>query len=157
MWAERSGCTIITGDYGADSASVAYKAVKQAIEDNIDVVLIDTAGRLQNNVNLMEELSKISRVIKKLDDSAPHDTILVLDATTGQNAYSQLEAFSKKIDVTGLIITKLDGTAKGGVVVGLAQEYKIKLYAIGVGESIEDLREFTSKEFAEALFHCDKL
>lgn len=155
IWAERSGCSIVTGEHGADSASIAYKAVSQAIKDNIDVVLIDTAGRLQNNVNLMEELSKMHRVIKKLDDTAPHDVILVLDATTGQNAYSQLETFSKMVNVTGLIITKLDGTAKGGVVVGLAQEYNVKLYAIGIGENIEDLREFTGKEFAEALFHCN--
>jgi len=137
------------------SASVAYRAVSQAIKDNVDVVLIDTAGRLQNNVNLMEELSKIYRTIKKLDDTAPHDVILVLDATTGQNAYSQLEAFSKMVNVTGLIVTKLDGTAKGGVVIGLAEAYKIKLHAIGIGENIEDLREFTSKEFAEALFNCN--
>jgi fused signal recognition particle receptor len=155
IWAERSDCQIIAGEHGSDSASVAYRAVNQAIKDNIDVVLIDTAGRLQNNINLMEELSKIYRIIKKLDDTAPHDIILVLDATTGQNAYSQLEAFSKMVNVTGLIITKLDGTAKGGVVVGLSQEYKVKLYAIGVGENIEDLKEFTSKEFAEALFSCN--
>ncbi|APR98049.1 signal recognition particle-docking protein FtsY [Wolbachia endosymbiont of Folsomia candida] len=153
VWAERSGCSIMSGEHGTDSASVAYKAVSQAIKNNIDVVMIDTAGRLQNNVNLMEELSKIYRIIKKLDNTAPHDVILVLDATTGQNAYSQLEAFSKMVNVTGLIITKLDGTAKGGVVVGLAQEYKIKLHAIGIGENIEDLREFTGKEFAEALFN----
>ncbi|WP_253300163.1 signal recognition particle-docking protein FtsY [Wolbachia endosymbiont of Chironomus riparius] len=152
IWADRSGCSIITGEHGADSASIAYKSVDQAIKNNIDVVLIDTAGRLQNNVNLMEELSKIYRVVKKLDNTAPHNVILVLDATTGQNAYSQLETFNKMVNVTGLIITKLDGTAKGGVVVGLAQEYRIKLYAVGIGESIEDLREFTSREFAEALF-----
>lgn len=155
IWAERSDCLIVTGEYGSDSASVAYRAVSQAIKDNVDVVLIDTAGRLQNNVNLMEELSKIYRTIKKLDDTAPHDVILVLDATTGQNAYSQLEAFSKMVNVTGLIVTKLDGTAKGGVVIGLAEAYKIKLHAIGIGENIEDLREFTSKEFAEALFNCN--
>ncbi|MDD9331393.1 MAG: signal recognition particle-docking protein FtsY [Wolbachia sp.] len=154
IWAERSSCSIVIGEHGADSASVAYKAITQAIKDNVDVVLVDTAGRLQNNVNLMEELLKIYRIINKLDDTAPHDVILVLDATTGQNAYSQLETFSKMVNVTGLIITKLDGTAKGGVVVGLVQEYKVKLYAIGVGESIEDLREFTGKEFAEALFSC---
>ncbi len=136
-------------------ATLQDRAVSQAIKDNVDVVLIDTAGRLQNNVNLMEELSKIYRTIKKLDGTAPHDVILVLDATTGQNAYSQLEAFSKMVNVTGLIVTKLDGTAKGGVVIGLAEAYKIKLHAIGIGENIEDLREFTSKEFAEALFNCN--
>jgi fused signal recognition particle receptor len=151
IWAKRSGCSIIIGKHGADSASVAYKAVNQAIKDNVDVVLIDTAGRLQNNINLMEELSKIHRVIKKLDDNAPHDVILVLDATVGQNAYSQLETFNKMVNVTGLIVTKLDGTAKGGVVIGLAQEYKVRLYAIGIGEGIEDLKEFTGKEFAKAL------
>ncbi len=155
IWAERSGCPIVIGEYGRDSASLAYRAVSQAIKDNIDVVLIDTAGRLQNNVNLMEELSKIYRTVKKLDDTAPHDVILILDATTGQNAYSQLEAFSKMVSVTGLIITKLDGTAKGGVVIGLAETYKVKLLAIGIGESIEDLKEFTGKEFAKALFNCD--
>ncbi|QKX02683.1 signal recognition particle-docking protein FtsY [Wolbachia endosymbiont of Litomosoides sigmodontis] len=155
IWAERSGCFIITGEYGSDSASVAYRAVNQAIKDSVDVVLVDTAGRLQNNVNLMGELSKIYRTIKKLDETAPHNVILILDATTGQNAYSQLEAFSKMVSVTGLIITKLDGTAKGGVVIGLAETYKVKLHAIGIGENIEDLREFTSKEFTEALFHCD--
>lgn len=155
VWAERSHCSIITGEHGADPASVAYKGVSQAQKDNIDVVLIDTAGRLQNNVNLMEELAKIQKVIKKLDETAPHDVVLVLDATTGQNAYSQLEAFNKMVNITGLIVTKLDGTAKGGVVVGLANTYKIKLYAVGVGEGIEDLREFTSKEFIEALFNCN--
>ncbi|QJT94085.1 signal recognition particle-docking protein FtsY [Wolbachia endosymbiont of Diaphorina citri] len=155
IWAERAGCSIITGEHGSDSASVAYRAVNQAIKDSVDVVLIDTAGRLQNNVNLMQELSKIHRTIKKLDDTAPHDVILVLDATTGQNAYSQLETFSKMVGITGLIVTKLDGTAKGGVVIGLAEIYKVKLHAIGIGESIEDLREFTGKEFAEALFKCD--
>lgn len=153
IWAERSGCSIITGEHGSDPASVAYKGVSQAKKDNIDVVLIDTAGRLQNNVNLMEELSKIYKITKKLDETAPHDVVLVLDATTGQNAYSQLEAFSKMVGITGLIVTKLDGTAKGGVVIGLANTYKIKLYAIGVGEGVEDLREFTSKEFTEALFN----
>ncbi|CAD6996559.1 unnamed protein product [Ceratitis capitata] len=129
IWAERSGCPIVIGEYGSDSASLAYRAVSQAIKDNIDVVLIDTAGRLQNNVNLMEELSKYIE--------------------------HQLEAFSKMVSVTGLIITKLDGTAKGGVVIGLAETYKVKLLAIGIGESIEDLKEFTGKEFAKALFNCD--
>ncbi|MGL9732742.1 MAG: signal recognition particle-docking protein FtsY [Wolbachia sp.] len=155
IWAERSDCSIVTGEYGSDSASVAYRAVGQARKDNVDIVLIDTAGRLQNNVNLMKELSKIYRTIKKLDDTAPHDVILVLDATTGQNAYSQLEAFSKMMSVTGLIVTKLDGTAKGGVVIGLAETYKMKLHAIGIGEGVDDLREFTSKEFVEALFNRD--
>ncbi|QKX00844.1 signal recognition particle-docking protein FtsY [Wolbachia endosymbiont of Dipetalonema caudispina] len=155
VWAERSSCSIITGEYGSDSASVAYRAVNQAVENDIDVVLIDTAGRLQNNVNLMEELSKIHRTIKKLDNTAPHDVILVLDATTGQNAYSQLDAFNRMVNVTGLIVTKLDGTAKGGVVIGLAGIYKVKLYAIGIGENIEDLREFTSKEFTKVLFSCN--
>ncbi|QKX01537.1 signal recognition particle-docking protein FtsY [Wolbachia endosymbiont of Cruorifilaria tuberocauda] len=152
IWAERSGCSILTGEYGSDSASIAYRAVSQAIENKADIVLIDTAGRLQNNVNLMEELSKIHRTVKKLDYTAPHDIILILDATTGQNAYSQLEIFNKMINVTGIIMTKLDGTAKGGVVIGLAEIYKVKLHAIGVGESVEDLREFTSKEFVKALF-----
>lgn len=155
IWSERANCSIITGENGSDSASIAYKAVLQAMQDNIDIILIDTAGRLQNNINLMEELSKIQRVIKKLNNTAPHDVILVLDSTVGQNAYSQLESFNKTVNITGLIITKLDGTAKGGVVVGLAQKHKINVHAVGIGESIEDLREFSSREFAEALFHCD--
>ncbi|WP_333023158.1 signal recognition particle-docking protein FtsY [Wolbachia endosymbiont of Pentidionis agamae] len=151
IWAERADCSIITGEYGADSASIAYKAVNKAIENKVDVLLIDTAGRLQNNVNLMEELSRMCRIIKKLDNAAPHDSILVLDATTGQNAYSQLEIFNKMVDISGLIITKLDGSAKGGVVVGLAQKYNVKLYAVGIGEGIDDLKEFTARDFAEAL------
>ncbi|MDG7056306.1 MAG: signal recognition particle-docking protein FtsY [Wolbachia endosymbiont of Meromenopon meropis] len=153
IWAERSNSLIITGKHGSDPASVAYRGISQAIKENVDVVLIDTAGRLQNNVNLMEELSKIYRTIRKIDRSAPHDVILILDATTGQNAYSQLEAFNKMVNITGLIVTKLDGTAKGGVLIGLAETYKVKLHAVGIGEGIEDLREFTSKEFAEALFN----
>ncbi|KJH40127.1 putative signal recognition particle-docking protein FtsY, partial [Dictyocaulus viviparus] len=150
IWAGRPGCSIVTGEYGSDSAS-AYRAVSQAMKDNIDVFLIDRAGRLQNNVNLMGELLKIYKTIKKLDDAALYDVILVLGATTGQSAYSELEAFSKMVNVTVLIISKLDGTAKGGVVIGLAEGCKVRLHAIGsaigdigIGEGVDDLREFSS-------------
>ncbi|WFW29636.1 MAG: signal recognition particle-docking protein FtsY [Wolbachia endosymbiont of Menacanthus eurysternus] len=152
IWAKRSNCSIVTGKYGNDSASIAYRAINQAIKDNIDIILIDTAGRLQNNFNLMEELSKIYKTIKKIDNAAPHNVILILDATTGQNAYNQLEEFNKMVNITGLIISKLDGTAKGGVIIGLAEIYKIKLHAVGIGENVEDLKEFSSKEFTKALF-----
>lgn len=152
-WSERAKCPIITGKHGSDPASVAYRAMDEAIKNNIDVLLIDTAGRLHNNTNFMEELAKIRKIIQKQDQSAPHNTILVLDATTGQNAYSQVESFKNVANINGLIITKLDGSAKGGVVVGLAQKYKIDLHAIGVGEGIEDLKDFNAKEFTEALFY----
>ncbi|UWI83337.1 signal recognition particle-docking protein FtsY [Wolbachia endosymbiont of Howardula sp.] len=153
IWAERSNCSILTSKHGSDPASLAYKAIRQAIHNHTDVVLIDTAGRIQNNINLMAELSKLYNTIKKVENSAPHDVILVLDATTGQNAYHQLEAFNKIVNVTGIIVTKVDGTAKGGVIVGLISSYKIKLYAVGTGESIEDIRECTSIEFIKALFN----
>ncbi len=152
VWSKRVGCQIITDKHGADPASVAYKGINEAVNSNIDILLIDTAGRLHNNTNLMEELSKIRKTIQKQDQSAPHNTILILDATTGQNAYNQVETFRKIVDIDGLIITKLDGSAKGGVLIGLAQKYKTNLYAIGIGEGIEDLKDFTAKEFAEALF-----
>ncbi|GHM58452.1 MAG: signal recognition particle receptor FtsY [Candidatus Mesenet longicola] len=152
-WSERVKCNIITGKHGSYPASVAYRAMEEAVKNNIDVLLIDTAGRLHNNANFMEELAKIRKIIQKQDQSAPHNTILVLDATTGQNAYNQVEKFKEIADIDGLIITKLDGSAKGGVVVGFAQKYKINLHAIGIGEGIEDLKDFNSREFAKALFH----
>jgi fused signal recognition particle receptor len=151
VWAERAGCPIIKGEENADPASVAYQALERARETGADILLIDTAGRLHNKANLMEELQKIRRVIGKLDETAPHDTVLVLDATTGQNAHNQVKTFKEAVTLTGLIITKLDGTAKGGVVVGLAEAFKIPLHAIGVGESIEDLKAFDAREFAESL------
>lgn len=152
-WSELVKCNIVTGKHGSDPASVAYKAMDEAIKNNIDVLLIDTAGRLHNNANFMEELAKIRKIIQKQDQSAPHNTILVLDATTGQNAYNQVEKFKEITGIDGLIITKLDGSAKGGVVVGLAQKYKINLHTIGIGEGIEDLKDFDAREFAEALFY----
>ena len=150
-WAKRSGCGFIKGKENADPASVAYTALEQAKAENADVLLIDTAGRLQNKSNLMEQLVKVVRVIKKVDETAPHDAVIVLDATTGQNAHSQVKIFGEMIGITGMIITKLDGTARGGVVVGLATEYQLPIHAIGVGESIEDLRAFEAESFAKSL------
>jgi len=151
VWAERAGCTLIAKDVGADAAAVAYEAYIQAKESNCDVLLIDTAGRLQNKANLMEELAKIVRVLKKNDESIPHATLLVLDSTTGQNAFSQLETFKELVDVTGLIVTKLDGSAKGGVLIGLADQFGTPVHAIGVGETIEDLQHFSPDEYAKSL------
>lgn len=151
VWGERSDCEVIKGTPQADPASVAYTALEYAKKEKADVLLIDTAGRLQNKKGLMEELAKISRVLKKIDKNSPHDTILVLDATTGQNAHSQVEAFKKIVDISGMIVTKLDGTAKGGVVVALAEKFLIPIHAIGVGESIEDLQPFEALEFAKNL------
>lgn len=151
VWGERSGCPVITGKHEADPASVAFTALEQAITDQADILLIDTAGRLQNKHHLMEELAKISRVVKKLDESAPHHTVLVLDATTGQNAHSQVKAFKDIADISGLIVTKLDGTAKGGVVVALAEAFQIPIYAVGVGEAIDDLNAFEAPVFAKNL------
>jgi fused signal recognition particle receptor len=151
VWAKRSNCKLIQGAENADPASVAYQAYEQAKLENFDLLLIDTAGRLHNKANLMEELAKIVRVIKKIDPAAPHNTILVLDATTGQNAHLQLETFKQLVDISGLIVTKLDGTAKAGVVVALAKRFNIPVYFIGVGESINDLQPFSPEEFAKNL------
>ena len=152
VWANRVGCEIILPlKEGEDSASVAYRSLDYATKNNFDVLLIDTAGRLQNKKNLMDELQKISKVLKKIDAHAPHENLLILDATTGQNARSQLEIFNEVIGITGLIITKLDGSARGGVVVGLAQKFQKPIYAIGVGEKIEDLQEFNASEFSKNL------
>lgn len=152
VWANRVGCEIILPiKEGEDSASVAYRSLDYATKNNFDVLLIDTAGRLQNKKNLMDELQKISKVLKKIDANAPHENLLILDATTGQNARSQLEVFNEVIGITGLIITKLDGSARGGVVVGLAQKFQKPIYAIGVGEKIEDLQEFNALEFSKNL------
>jgi fused signal recognition particle receptor len=151
VWAERNECLIVKKDVGADPAAVAFEAYDVAKEQGADVLMIDTAGRLHNKKNLMEELQKIVRVLKKQNDTAPHASLLVLDATTGQNALSQAEAFKELVDVSGLIVTKLDGSAKGGVLVSLADQFNIPVHAIGVGETIEDLQPFTARSFARSL------
>ncbi len=152
IWAKRAGVDIVQGAKGSDPSSVAFDTIKKAVDHNADVVLIDTAGRLHNKANLMEELSKIKRVIAKVVSSAPHETLLVLDGTTGQNAIVQAEEFSKVTDVNGLIITKLDGTAKGGVVFQIARKMNIPVKYIGIGESITDLQTFDPNLFVSALF-----
>lgn len=152
IWSERAGVTIVKQQMGADPASVAFDTVSSAVAQNADVVLIDTAGRLHNKVNLMNELTKIRNVIKKVIPDAPHDVLLVLDGSTGQNAYQQAKEFTRATDVTALAVTKLDGTAKGGVVIGISDQFKIPVKFIGVGEKIEDLQVFDKKEFVESLF-----
>lgn len=151
VWAERVHCPIVTKDIGADAAAVAFEAYGKAKDDGRDILMIDTAGRLQNKKNLMEELEKIIRVLKKQDESIPHAVLLVLDATTGQNAFSQVEIFQEIVNVSGLVVTKLDGTAKGGVLVGLADQFGLPVHAIGVGEKIEDLSPFSAQDFANSL------
>lgn len=150
-WGQRAGCEVVTGAPSSDPASVAYAAVERSLGNGTDILFIDTAGRLHSHKNLMEELAKIIKVIKKLDDSAPHHTLLVVDATTGQNAYNQVQHFGDIAGLTGLVVTKLDGTAKAGVVVGLSSKFKIPVHFIGVGEGIEDLKPFDSGDFARAL------
>ncbi|MBV1896302.1 MAG: signal recognition particle-docking protein FtsY [Rhodobacteraceae bacterium] len=156
VWGERAGVPVLTAPQGSDPASLAYDAMSKAQEDGADLLLIDTAGRLQNRADLMEELAKIVRVIRKKDESAPHNTLLVLDATTGQNALSQVETFRNISDVSGLVMTKLDGTAKGGVLVALADKFGLPIHAIGVGEQIDDLNAFDPAEFAAALTGLDQ-
>lgn len=156
VWGERNNCPVISKDLGADAGALAYEAYEQAKAANIDILLIDTAGRLQNKTNLMEELQKVVRVLKKHDENCPHNTLLVLDATTGQNAHSQVDIFGQAVGVTGLIVTKLDGTAKGGVVVSLAERFSLPIHAIGIGEGIDDLRPFDAKSFAETLMGIGK-
>lgn len=151
-WGERVGCDVIAGEPGGDPASVAFDTVKAAVARDVDVAIIDTAGRLQTKKPLMEELGKIVRVIGRDVPEAPHEILLVLDSNTGQNAISQARLFTEVADVTGLVLTKMDGTAKGGVIVGLADEFGIPVRFVGVGEGIEDLREFEATEFVEALF-----
>ena len=151
-WGERVGCDVIAGEPGGDPASVAFDTVKAAVAREVDVAIIDTAGRLQTKKPLMEELGKIVRVIGRDIPEAPHEILLVLDSNTGQNAISQARLFTEVADVTGLVLTKMDGTAKGGVIVGLADEFGIPVRFVGVGEGIEDLREFEATEFVEALF-----
>ncbi|SPJ27492.1 signal recognition particle-docking protein FtsY [Falsiruegeria mediterranea] len=151
VWGERAGVPVLTAPEGSDPASLAFDAMTRAQEDGADLLMIDTAGRLQNRADLMEELAKIVRVIRKKDETAPHNTLLVLDATTGQNALNQVEVFRNISDVSGLVMTKLDGTAKGGVLVALADKFGLPIHAIGVGEQIDDLAPFDPKDFAKAL------
>jgi fused signal recognition particle receptor len=151
IWGERTGSVVVAADIGADAAGVAYDALRQAREEKRQVLIIDTAGRLQNKANLMAELEKIVRVIKKFDPSAPHTVLLTLDATTGQNALNQVEIFRQTAGVTGLIMTKLDGTARGGILVAIAAKYGLPVHAIGVGESAEDLQPFDARDFARAI------
>lgn len=151
VWGERTGAPVIAREVGADAAGLAFDAVKEAQAQGTDVLIIDTAGRLQNKSALMDELAKIVRVLKKLDDTAPHDVVLVLDATVGQNAISQAQAFSEIAGVTGLVMTKLDGTARGGVLVALADKFALPIHFIGVGESVDDLQPFRADSFARAL------
>lgn len=151
VWGERTGATVIARDVGADSAGVAFDALKMARAEQYDVLLIDTAGRLQNKQELMEELEKVVRVISKNDPEAPHECLLVLDATTGQNAVQQVEVFREKAGVTGLVMTKLDGTARGGILVSIAARHELPVFAIGVGEGVEDLQPFDAGEFAKAI------
>ncbi|MDH5567351.1 MAG: signal recognition particle-docking protein FtsY, partial [Myxococcales bacterium] len=152
IWGERVGCEVIAGRAGGDPSAVAFDTVKAAVARNMDVAIIDTAGRLQTKKPLMEELGKMVRVIGRDLAGAPHETLLVLDANTGQNAISQARLFTEVASVTGLVLTKLDGTAKGGVIVGLADEFGIPVTHVGVGESVEDLRDFRAEEFVDALF-----
>ncbi|MCZ6466600.1 MAG: signal recognition particle-docking protein FtsY, partial [Alphaproteobacteria bacterium] len=151
IWGERVDCPVIAAQPGVDAAGLAYDALAKAKADAADLLLIDTAGRLHNKAHLMAELQKIVRVLKKLDPTAPHDCLLVLDATVGQNAHNQVETFRDMVGVTGLVITKLDGSAKGGVVVALAERFALPVHAVGVGESIDDLRPFDPRAFARNL------
>jgi fused signal recognition particle receptor len=155
IWGERVGCAVIAGQPGGDPAAVAFDTVKAAVAEQADVALIDTAGRLQTKKPLMEELGKIARVLGRDLPGAPHETLLVLDSNTGQNAISQTQLFTEVTTVTGLVLTKLDGSAKGGVIVGLADEFGIPVQFVGVGEGIEDLRDFRAAEFVDALFGDD--
>ena len=151
IWGDRTGATVVARSVGSDSSGLAYEALEAAKMGGHDVLLIDTAGRLQNKHVLMEELEKLIRVLRKLDPSAPHDVLLVLDATTGQNALSQVEVFREKAGVTGLVMTKLDGTARGGILVAIAAKFGLPVHAIGVGEGVDDLQAFDAAEFAKAI------
>ena len=151
LWGERTGCPVVAGKPGADAAGLAYGALEEARRAGDDLLLIDTAGRLHNKAELMAGLQKINRVLKKLDEGAPHDVVLVLDATTGQNAHAQVETFRELVKVTGLVVTKLDGTARGGVLVALAERFALPVHAIGVGEGADDLRPFSARDFADSL------
>lgn len=157
IWAERAGVEIVKQGMGADPASVAYDTVRSAVAKNADVVLIDTAGRLHNRVDLMNELTKIRNVMRKVIPDAPHEVLLVLDATTGQNAFQQAKEFSRATDVTALAVTKLDGSAKGGVVIGIVDQFKVPVKFVGIGEGVDDLKIFDRKEFVQALFSKEDL
>ncbi len=154
VWGERTGCEVVAGPEGGEAAALAYQALEKAKAKGADVLMIDTAGRLHNKSDLMQELAKIVRVLKKLDPSAPHATLLVLDATVGQNAHAQVETFREIAEVTGLVVTKLDGSAKGGVVVALADRFRVPVYFVGVGEDAADLRPFSAMDFARALIEA---
>lgn len=156
VWADRLGVPIISGDEGGDAASLVFEGVKRGTNDGTDILIVDTAGRLQNKNHLMDELSKIRRVLGRLNEEAPHNVILVLDATTGQNALSQIEVFKEVANVTGLVMTKLDGTARGGVLVAAAEKFGLPIHAIGVGETLEDLRPFDAREVARAITGADE-
>lgn len=151
IWGQRTGAEVVSGETGADAAGLAFDAMKRAKEKAVDVLLIDTAGRLQNKTELMDELEKVIRVIKKHDPEAPHTVLLTLDATTGQNALSQVEIFGRVAGVTGLVMTKLDGTARGGILVAIAAKHKLPVHFIGVGEGVEDLEPFSASDFAKAI------
>ncbi|WP_156678817.1 signal recognition particle-docking protein FtsY [Sphingomonas profundi] len=151
VWAERIGVPIISGKEGGDAASLVFEGVRQGTETGIDVLIVDTAGRLQNKAGLMDELAKIRRVLGRLNPAAPHDVVLVLDATTGQNGLNQIEVFRDSAGVTGLVMTKLDGTARGGLLVAAAEKFGLPVHAIGVGESLDDLRPFDAQEVARAI------
>ena len=151
IWAERSNTDFVKGSQGCDAAGLAYEALEKAKSKNIDILFIDTAGRVQNRTELMEELAKIIRVIRKLDPESPHHCLLTLDATTGQNALSQVEIFKEMAEISGLIVTKLDGSAKGGILLSLAEKFGLPVHAIGVGKKIEDLQSFEAQEFAKSL------
>ena len=155
IWGERVGCPVIKQSMGSDPASVAFDTLSSAKANNADVVIIDTAGRLHNKVNLMNELTKIKQVMKKVIPDAPHEVLLVLDGSTGQNAFEQAKQFSKATDVSALAVTKLDGTAKGGVVIGISDQFKIPVKYIGVGEGIEHLQLFNKKDFVDSLFNTN--
>jgi fused signal recognition particle receptor len=151
IWADRLGIKIVTGPEGGDAAGVVFDAVKKATAEGIDVLLVDTAGRLQNKHELMDELAKIRRVLGRLNPAAPHDVVLVLDASTGQNALSQIEVFKEMAGVTGIVMTKLDGSARGGILVAAAKQFGLPIHAIGVGETIDDLRPFAARDLARAI------
>jgi len=153
IWAKRISADIIKSEEGADPASVAYKALEHAKNNNFDYLLIDTAGRLQNKKNLMDEFKKITKVVKKIDSNAPHETFLILDATTGQSSINQVEEFKKITPITGIIMTKLDGTAKGGILLAIGKKFKLPIIALGMGEKEDDLQTFNSEYFANALMH----
>ena len=151
VWGERSGAPVITRPLGADSSGLAFDAMREATEAGADILLIDTAGRLQNKAALMDELEKVIRVIRKIDPTAPHDCVLVLDATTGQNALTQVEVFRQRAGVSGLVMTKLDGTARGGILVAISERHQLPVHAIGVGEGIDDLAPFAPDDFAKSI------